>query len=437
MKARTISGWMLPALFVMSSVNAQVPFERLLRAKEEAQHWLTYSGTFMSQRYSELRQITPENVKRLETAWIYQQNSREPTNTWFEVTPLVVDGIMYIVQPPNDVIALDATNGRVYWTYAYVPSVQARPCCGRVNRGLAILNDTLFMGTIDGNLIAIDAKNGSLVWKRSVARPEAGYALVAAPLVVKNKVIIGPAGGEFGIRGFLAAFEATTGKELWRFYTIPGPGQAGFESWTGNSWSTGGGPIWLTGSYDPELNLTYWGVGNPGPTWNGDDREGDNLFSNSVVALDADSGKLKWHFQFSPHDEFDHDSVQIPVLADADWQRTPRKLMYFANRNGFFYVLDRANGQFLAGSPFVEVNWATGLSESGRPMRIAGKTPTPSPGTLIAPGVQGGTNWYSPSFSPRTGLFYVPVWANYRSFYTRGNVEYSEGRRFGGGMYTS
>jgi alcohol dehydrogenase (cytochrome c) len=435
-----MTGRMIPRTLLLVVLGAaslaaqgQVTFDRLVRAKQEPQNWLVYSGSYMSQRHSELTQVTPDNVKNLETSWIYQLNSREPTNTRFEVTPVVVDGVMYIVQPPNDVIALDATNGRMFWTYSYNPSPQARPCCGRVNRGVAILGDRLFMGTIDGHLIALDTKNGKPVWDVSVVRPEAGYALVAAPLVVKDKVIIGPAGGEFGIRGFLAGFNVATGKEVWRFNLIPGPGEFGFESWQGDAWKTGGGSIWLTGSYDPDLNLTYWGVGNPGPDWNGDNREGDNLFSNSVVAVDADTGKLKWHFQFSPHDEFDYDAVQIPVLADANWQGSPRKLMYFANRNGFFYVLDRATGQFLSGKPFVEVNWAKGLDEKGRPIRVAGKAPSAPPGTLISPGNQGGTNWYSPSYSPRTGLFYIPTWANYRSLYVRDKVEYVEGRRFAGG----
>ena len=283
-------------------------------------------------------------------------------------------------------------------------------------------------------MVAVDAKTGKLLWDKTVVRPEAGYAFASAPLVIKDKVIMGPAGGEFGIRGFLAAFDVATGNEAWRFNLVPGPGEPGFDTWQGDSWKTGGASIWLTGSYDPELNLTYWGVGNPGPDWNGDNREGDNLYSNSVVALDADTGKLKWHFQFSPHDEFDYDAVQIPVLADAQWQGQPRKLMYFANRNGYFYVLDRATGQFLSGKPFVEVNWASGLDpKSGRPIRIAGKAPSAPPGTLIFPGNQGGTNWYSPSFSPRTGLFYIPTWANYSSLYVRDKVEYVEGRRFAGG----
>ena len=424
------------ALFAAASLHAQgqVTFDRLVRASQEPHNWLTYSGSYFSQRHTELAQITPDNVKNLESAWIYQLTSREPTSTRFEVTPVVADGVMYIVQPPNDIIALDAVTGRPYWTYSYNPSPQARPCCGRLNRGVAIHQDRLFMGTIDGHMVAVDAKTGRLLWDKTVVRPEAGYAFASAPLVIKDKVIMGPAGGEFGIRGFLAAFDVATGDEVWRFNLVPGPGEPGFESWQGDSWETGGASIWLTGSYDPESNLTYWGVGNPGPDWNGDNREGDNLYSNSVVALDADTGKLKWHFQFSPHDEFDYDAVQIPVLADAQWQGQPRKLMYFANSNGYFYVLDRVTGQFLSGKSFVEVNWASGLDpKSGRPIRIAGKAPSAPPGTLIFPGNQGGTNWYSPSFSPRTGLFYIPTWANYSSLYVRDKVEYVEGRRFAGG----
>jgi alcohol dehydrogenase (cytochrome c) len=424
----------LSLVVVAASLHAQVSFDRLVSAAKEPHNWLSYSGSYFSQRHSELTQITPDNAKNLELAWIYQLTSREPTSTRFEVTPVVADGIMYIVQPPNDIIALDAVTGRPFWTFSYNPSLQARPCCGRVNRGVAIQGDRLFMGTIDGHMVAVDAKTGKLLWDKEVVRPEAGYAFVAAPLVIKDKVIMGPAGGEFGIRGFLAAFDVATGNEAWRFNLVPGPGEAGFQTWQGDSWKTGGASIWLTGSYDPDLNLTYWGVGNPGPDWNGDNREGDNLYSNSVVALDADTGKLKWHFQFSPHDEFDYDAVQIPVLADAQWQGQPRKLMYFANRNGFFYVLDRITGQFLSGKPFVEVNWASALDpKTGRPIRVAGKAPSAPPGTLIFPGNQGGTNWYSPSYSPRTGLFYIPTWANYSSLYVRDKVEYVEGRRFAGG----
>ena len=422
------------SLWAPAILKSQVSFDRILRANQEPQNWLTYSGTVLSQRHSSLAQVTPENVKNLELQWVYQARSLEK----FEATSLVVDGILYTVQAPNDVMALDAATGRLFWTYSYTPAPEARPCCGRINRGLAILGNTLFMGTIDAHLVAIDAKNGKPLWNTTVAKAESGYALTHAPLVVKDKVIVGTAGGEYGIRGFIAAYDVRTGKELWRFYTIPGPGEPGHETWGGDSWKTGGGSVWVTGSYDAGLNLTYWGIGNPGPDWNGDTRPGDNLYSDSVVALDADTGKLKWYYQFSPHDEFDYDAVQIPVLADMAWpdkdgQKRQRKLMLWANRNGFFYVLDRTTGQFLSAKPFVEVNWAKGFDERGRPMRVPGKLPSDE-GTLIYPGNQGGTNWYSPSFSPRTGLFYIPTWANYSSVYVKAPEEYVEGRRYGAGF---
>jgi alcohol dehydrogenase (cytochrome c) len=264
-----------------------------------------------------------------------------------------------------------------------------------------------------------------------VADPKLGYSITMAPLVVKDKVLIGTGGGEYGIRGFIAAFDAKTGKEVWRFYTIPGPGEPGHDTWKGDAWKTGGGSIWLTPSYDPALNLTYWGVGNPGPDWNGDGRLGDNLYSDSVVALDADTGALKWHFQFTPHDVYDYDSVQIPVLADIQWQGKPRKTMLFGNRNGFFYVLDRANGEFLLGKTFTKVTWTTGLDAKGRPQNMV---PLTEDGVLIYPGVQGGTNWYSPSFSPRTNLFYLPMWGDTYSTFTKRPVEYKEGQRFTGAL---
>jgi alcohol dehydrogenase (cytochrome c) len=384
----------------------------------------------MSQRHSSLAQITPDNVKNLEQQWVFQARSLEK----FEATPLVVDGIMYTVQAPNDVVALDAATGHVFWIYSYTPAAAARPCCGRVNRGLALLGDTLFMGTIDAHVIAIDARSGKPIWNVAIAKPESGYALTHAPLVVKDKVIVGTAGGEFGIRGFIAAYDARTGKEAWRFNTVPGPGEPGHETWgSGDSWKQGGGSVWVTGSYDPQLNLTYWGIGNPGPDYNGDLRPGDNLYTDCVVALDPDTGKLKWYYQFSPHDEFDFDSVQVPVLADMQWQGSARKVMMWANRNGLMYVIDRTSGQFLLGKPFVEVNWMSGFDEKGRPMRVPGKLPS-AEGTVIAPGNQGATNWYSPSYSPRTGLFYIPTWAGYTSIYKKQPVEYAEGRVFAGPM---
>jgi len=218
------------------------------------------------------------------------------------------------------VVALDAATGKIFWTHPYEPAAASRPCCGRINRGLAILGHTLFMGTIDGYLIALDARDGHLVWSTRLGKPEQGYAVTVAPLIVKDKVIAGPAGGELGISGYLAAYSVETGQEIWKFHTIPQPGEPGHDTWGGDSWKHGGGSIWTTGSYDPELNLIYWGIGNAGPDWNGDARPGDNLYTSSLIALDADTGKLKWYFQFTPHDEFDFDATQVPVLADLDWQ---------------------------------------------------------------------------------------------------------------------
>src|SRR5256886_3927294 len=274
----------------IAPLRGQVSFDRILGAANEPENWLTYSGSTLSQRYTLLSQITPANVKNLELQWIYQARSLQK----FEATALVVDGIMYTVQAPNDVVALDAATGRIFWTYSYHPG-RARPCCGRVNRGLAILGDTLFMGTIDAHLIAIDAKDGHPLWETTVSKARSAYVITHAPLVIKDKVLVGVAGGEFGIRGFIAAYDTRTGREVWRFNTVPATGESGHETWGGNSWERGGAPIWMTGSYDPDLNLTYWGTGNPSPDWNSDARPGDNLYSDSAIALDPDTGKLKWN----------------------------------------------------------------------------------------------------------------------------------------------
>ena len=296
---------------IAGALSAQVTFDRLLHPEKEPQNWLSYSGNYQSQRHTALKEITPANVKNLELQWVFQQRSLEK----FEATPLVVDGIMYTTQAPSDVVALDATTGRIFWTWSANVSPSSRTCCGKVNRGVAILGDMVYVGTIDGRLVALDAKTGKPVWKIQVEKAEAGYSLMHAPLIVKDKVIMGVAGGEYGIRGFIAAYDAKTGKQAWKFYTIPEAGGKDGNTWQDDSWKHGGGSIWVTGSYDPDLNLTYWGVGNPGPDWNGDKRAGDNLYTDSVVALDPDTGELKWHYQFTPHDDFDFDSVQVPVLA--------------------------------------------------------------------------------------------------------------------------
>lgn len=406
----------------------QVPAERLLNAAKDSKNWLMYNGTYASTHYSTLDQIRPDNVRNLQLAWVWQARSLEK----LEPLPLVVDGVMYLTEPPDRMVALDARTGRVHWSYQHQLPAVTNACCGKINRGVAMLDGTLFMGTLDAKLLAIDAATGRKKWETTVADYTGGYALALAPLVVKDKVIVGPAGGEMGISGFIAAYDAKTGKQLWKFNTIPQPGEPGHETWGGDSWKTGGASIWVTGSYDPELNLTYWGVGNPGPDWNPDMRPGDNLYSSSVVALDVDTGKLKWHFQFTPHDEWDFDSVQVPVLVDRDWKGSPRKLLLWANRNGFFYVLDRTNGQFLLGKPLAKQTWAKGLDDKGRPMVIPGSGPS-SQGNEIWPGVQGTTNWYSPSFSPKTGLFYVSTWQEYHSTYFKWFQKYERGKWFGGG----
>jgi len=433
----TTSFMVLVALIGLLSLRVhgqQVTSQRLAAAASEPQNWLTYSGGYYSQRYSPLTQITPANVKNLKQQWVYQS----PVAGNWQTTPIVVDGVMYLTQRQNDVVALDALTGRVFWIYRYTPDQDRIVCCGANNRGLAILGSTLFMGTLDAQLIAIDARTGRPIWKAAVASTKDGYSITHAPLVVKDKVIVGVGGGEYGIRGFIAAYDAATGKEAWRFYTIPAPGEPGSETWQacpkgGNTfcdpdaWKHGGGSIWLTGSYDPALNLTYWGVGNVGPDYNGAQRPGDNLYTDSVVALDADTGKLKWHYQFTPHDVYDYDSVQIPVLID-NWDGSRTNVVAWANRNGNFYVLDRATGRFLVGEPFVKVNWMSRFDERGRPMQ----TPQPD-GQPTYPGNQGGTNWYSPSFSPRTGLFYVSAWEDYASIYAPAPSEYKVGTNFVGG----
>jgi alcohol dehydrogenase (cytochrome c) len=422
-----ISGFAALAAWAATAAAQNVASDDIANATDTPENWLTYSGSYMSQRHTLLDDVNRSNVDELELKWVFQAQSLES----FETTPLVVDGIMYLTEAPNTAIALDAETGRVFWRYQYDPSTEARPCCGRVNRGLAILGDKLFMATIDAELIALDARTGQPVWQRSVADPTLGYAMTLAPLAIGDKVVVGVAGGEYGIRGFISARDADTGEEVWRFYTIPAPGEPGFETWQdgGDAWMHGGASVWVTGSYDPELNLTYWGIGNPGPDWNPAQRPGDNLYSDSVVALDADTGELVWYFQFTPNDPYDYDSVQIPVLADLDTgDVSSGKLMLWANRNGFFYVLDRTNGQFIRGEPFVKVNWASGLDESGRPIQ------TPQGIDAVTyPGVQGGTNWYSPSYSPGTELFYVTAWEGYGHIFRPVEIEYQPGRNFGGG----
>jgi alcohol dehydrogenase (cytochrome c) len=404
----------------------QVSPERILEAAAEPENWLTYNGTYSSQRYSTLDEITPGNVDDLELKWMLPN---QVFGAW-QSNPIVVDGIMYITQRPNDVMAVDAATGRVFWLYRHTNAENARVCCGANNRGVAIHGDRVFMGTLDAHLVALDRITGKALWRTQVGDVNLAYSITMAPLVIEDKVLVGVGGGEFGVRGFVAAYDVETGAEVWKFYTIPGPGEPGHETWVGDDWEHGGAPAWITGSYDPELNLTYWGIGNPGPDWNAAQRPGDNLYSDAVVALNADTGELVWHFQFTPNDGYDYDSVQVPVLVDMPWNGQPRSLMLWANRNGYFYVLDRTDGEFLLGQPFVRVNWASGLDANGRPI------PTPQPeGMPTYPGNQGGTNWYPPSYSPRTGLFYFSAWEDYATIYRPEESEYRPGQAFLGGGF--
>ena len=357
------------AIAAVASLHGQVTFDRILHADREPHNWLSYSGTPLNQRYSPLTQITTANAKNLELQWVWQARSLEK----FEATALVVDGVLYTVQAPNDVVALDAETGRPFWTTTYAPAPEARTCCGRVNRGLADPRRHPVHGDASTRICWRSiAKTGEILWNTTVASAKERYSITMSPLIVKDKVIIGTAGGDGPIRGQIAAFDVKTGKELWRFYTIPGPGEPGNDTWSGNSWKTGGVGVWNAGAYDPETNLAFFGTGNPAPDWDGRSRLGDNLYSDSVVALDADTGKLKWHYQFTPHDELDYDSTQVPLLADIQFRGKPRKVMLWANRNGLMYVLDRVTGEFLHGKAYVKVNWADGFDSKGRAAARAG-----------------------------------------------------------------
>lgn len=413
-------------LLVVAALRAQIPYERIRRAASEPGSWLAYSGTYESQRYSTLSQITRANVGRLKTTWTYQIRGRHK----FEGTPLVIDGVMYISEPPSDVTALDLRTGRPLWSYRRSIPEGMIACCGQVNRGVAALDDQIFVGTIDAHLVALDRKTGRVRWDVEVADYKTGHSITPAPLAVKDKIIIGMAGAEYGVRGFLDAYDARTGRRAWRWWGTPGPGEPGNETWSGDSWKTGGATTWVTGSYDPEANLLYWGTGNPGPDYIGDVREGDNLYSDCLVALDADTGKLKWYFQFVPHDVNDMDSNQIPVLVDTVFRGRPRKLVLFANRNGFYYILDRLTGEFLLAKQFARQNWAKGIDPRGRPIPNPATVPSVE-GAVVYPDDDGAANWHSPSYSPQTKLFYQNA-REWGAIYYRTEAPYEPGKVFAG-----
>jgi len=367
----------------LSPLNAfaQVAPPRIAAAESEPSNWLTYSGNYQSHRFSPLNQITRENVARLTPAWIYQVRRTGIVET----SPIVADGVMYITEPPSTVTALDVRSGRPLWTYSpTIPTDVIVIGSPPVNRGVAILDDTVFVGTVHGHLIALDAKSGAVRWNIAVDDNKFGYYVTSAPLALAGRIIVGVSGAEAGIRGFLDAYDPKTGTRVWRTHTIPAPGEAGSDTWSGDSWKTGGGSAWLTGSYDPALNLVYWGTGNPGPDWNGDLRPGDNLYTCSLIALNPVDGKMKWHFQFTPHDIHDWDANEIPVLFDATINGRARKLVAMANRNAFYYVLDRETGEFLSALPYAKQTWAERIDAKGRPIRRPDTAPSLE-GTLVFP----------------------------------------------------
>jgi alcohol dehydrogenase (cytochrome c) len=384
-----------------------VTYDRLLKADQEPGNWLMYSGTYNGWRYSRLNQITAQNVKNLRVKWLFQGRHVEK----FETTPLVVDGVMYLTRPENAIYALDALTGRQLWMYEHRNPPRTFNCCGRNNRGLAILGTTLYMNTLDMHVVAVDARSGLELWKTKMFDHTAagGYAATGAPLVVKDKVIVGMAGGERAVRGFLDAYDAKTGAHAWRFNTIPGPDEPNFGTWAGDSWKTGGAATWNTGAYDPDTNTVFWGTGNPWPDYYDVNRAGDNLYSASVLALDPDTGKLKWYYQFTPHDVHDWDSTQNPVLVDTEFLGQTRKVLAWPNRNGFFYLIDRTNGKFLSATAFVKQTWNDGFDyeNNGRPKLLPGMDPTPDGNEKVWPGIDGAANWMSHSYSPLTKLLYT------------------------------
>ena len=420
-------------LSLAPSTKAEISYQRLLADEANGDDWLSYSGGYRSERFSPLDQIDPRNVAQLKVIWAYQMQSTDVAGAGLqETTPLVADGIMYLTESPSSVSALDARTGKLLWHWA--PELADNVLhigFPKVNRGVAILDDTLYVATLDARLFALDSGTGAVRWETQVADNATGFALTLAPLALDGKIIIGVSGAEAGVRAYIDAYDADSGERLWRTFTVPAPGEAGSETWQGESWQTGGGSTWLTGSFDAELNLLYWTTGNPAPDWNGDLRPGDNLFTCSLLALDPDTGEMRWHFQYTPHDTHDWDANQIPILIDAELDGRARKLIALANRNAFYYLLDRTNGEYLLGKAYSRQSWAAGLDSTGRPIVLPDTSPTEE-GTLVWPSLQGATNWFSPSYNPHTQQFFVP---NRRmgAIYYKADVEYEPGLPFLGG----
>jgi alcohol dehydrogenase (cytochrome c) len=421
----------------IASVSTAIDVQptRLL-TKPIAENWLSYNGDYTGRRYSILHEVSASNVAQLRAQWVFHA----PNSSSLEVTPVVVDGIMFVTAA-NDAYALDAQSGRTLWHYSRpITEGLIDDASQHHNRGVGVWRTHVFMETDNAHLLCLDARSGHLVWDVAYTDGNRNYGATSAPLVIKDKVIVGTSGGDDGIRGFVAAYDAESGKEVWRFWTIPGPGEFGSSSWPGESYKLGGGTTWMPGTFDPELNTIFWGTSNPAPDFDGGPRPGDDLYTDCLLALDPDTGKLKWYFQFTPHDLFDYDAVETPVLVDSTFRGQPRKLIVQANRNGFLYVLDRTNGKFLSARPFAEkLNWATGIDDKGRPIRT-GLQPT-TEGTRVCPGFVGATNWYSPSYNPQNSRFYFMALNTCNIFFLKpqefkpGQTYYSTGTHRSKGDY--
>ncbi|WP_425449957.1 PQQ-dependent dehydrogenase, methanol/ethanol family [Virgifigura deserti] len=410
-------------------VAATVTFERLVNARSEPQNWLTYYGAYDAQRYSPLDEIDRGNVAQLRPAWIFQSGLiglvADPSDYAFEAAPLVVDGVLYTTGPDGHVWALDARTGGMLWHYRHAIPLDVPLCCGNVNRGAAIAQGKVFVVTPNGYLVALDAATGKPVWTQVFADVRAGESASLAPLVVKDMVLTGSSGGEYGVRGHIDAFDIATGERRWRRYNVPKPGEPGSESWSGDSWQRGGGTAWITGSYDPELDLVYWGTGNPGPVFDGSVREGANLFTNSIIAFRPDDGKLVWYFQMTPHGMWDYDGVNENIL----FEQGGRRLLAHFDKNGHLYVLDRTNGALVLATPFARADWGEVDPRTGHV--TVRRVPTPG-GTEICPGPAGAKEWPHAAYSPRTGLLYVPVVEQCGTFKTA-DTDFGESLPYWGG----
>jgi alcohol dehydrogenase (cytochrome c) len=404
--------------------------EKDLLVQPVGANWTSYNGDYTGRRYSSLRQINATNVSALRAAWVFHP----PNARRIEATPVVIRGIMYVTSA-NDAFALDAQTGRVLWHHPWpLSSGLLDDAAGHKNRGVAVWQNSVYMETDDAHLLCLDARSGGLRWDVAYADKARHYGATSAPLIVKGSVIVGTSGGDSGVRGFVAAYDPVTGKEKWRLWTIPGPGEFGSSSWPGDSYLHGGGTTWMPGTYDPELDTLYWTTSNAAPDFVGDSRPGDDLYTASVLAIDPNTGKLKWYFQFTPHDLYDYDANETPVLVDSQENAVVRRLLVQANRNGFFYVLDRTNGKFLRATPFVQkLSWAKSVDAAGRPI-LSGQIPS-AQGTYICPGIDGATNWFSPSYNPDTGLFYVMALESCNLFFasakqfTPGETYYNTGTK--------